>query len=66
MVNHTHIIKYFHCYREGPLFCVAMEYSDKGNLTTWLQEQAKLPDCVCYKEYTVWRCISHLSSALDY
>jgi len=68
MVDHKFIIKYHDSYREGPLFCIEMEYADCGTMTSYLQDQAKLPktDTVQFKEYNVWRKLWHLSSALDY
>ena len=66
MVDHGFIIKYHASYREGRLFCIEMEYADKGTMTSCLQKQAKRPDANQFKEYNVWRTLWHLSSALDY
>ena len=66
MVDHEFIIKYHASYREGPLFCIEMEYANRGTMTSYLQYEAKLPETNMFKEYNVWRKLGHLSSALDY
>ena len=67
-LNHKNIIKcYGHHYEDnGRILCITMEFADKGTFTKVITEAAQDPGSVWFKEYNIWRTLSHLSDALDY
>lgn len=67
-LNHKYIIKcYGHHYEDnGRRLCIVMEYADQGTFTKLITQEAQDPGSVYFKEFNIWRFLSHLSSALDY
>jgi len=67
-LNHKYIIKcYGHHYEDnGRRLCIVMEYADKGTFTEVVTKAAQNPGSLRFKEFNIWRCLRHLSLALDY
>ena len=67
-LNHKHIIKcYGHHYENnGRRLCIVMEFADAGTFTEMITKEAHDPGSLYFKECQIWRCLRHLSLALDY
>ena len=67
-LNHKNIIKcYGHHYENGGRrLCIVMEFADVGTFTEVVTKRAQNPGSNWFKECQIWRCLRHLSLALDY
>ena len=67
-LNHKNIIKcYGHHYENGGRrLCIVMEFADVGTFTEVVTKRAQNPGSNWFKECQIWRCLRHLSGALDY
>merc|ERR1711892_1234142 len=64
LCQHPRIIKVIRQYYHKTTLCIEMEFADQGTLKTFI---SKLPgDHIYFKEWSIWRIMSHLASALDY
>ena len=59
--NHKHIIKYVDSFYSLGGFVIVLEFADRGTF----EDVIKAGD-LRNNEYSIWRCISHLSEALNY
>jgi mitogen-activated protein kinase kinase kinase 7 len=69
--NHQHIIKLRGFWIEeatshGATLCLIMEFADRGTFAAYIAKKSKNPNSVWFKEYTIWRTLSQLASALEY
>ena len=67
-LNHKYIIKYYdhHFEDNEQRLCITMEFADKGTFTKLITDAAQKAGSIKFKEWNIWRTLSHLSSALDY
>merc|ERR1711892_1369730 len=62
--QHQYVIKLIKHYYEGRTLCIVMEFADYGTLKTFISEAPA--DSKHFKEYSIWRKMWHIASALDY
>ena len=54
-----------HTENGGSLLCIVMEFADKGTLDTFIKGEASNSGSHNFKEWAIWRVMSHLSDALN-
>ena len=67
-LNHEHILRYYnHHYEDSnQTLVIWMEFGDCGTLTDKIKEEAQMVDSIMFKEFTIWRFLGQISSALGY
>merc|ERR1711892_46743 len=64
LCQYPHIIKVIRQYYHKKTLCIEMEFADQGTLKSFISKQPGGSNF--FKEWAIWRIMSHLASALDY